>query len=93
MTASAATNGTISIVFNDTSGNYVGFSVAAKAATGSGADNLPQFNTGGTTTVAQGSLDIYKPGDNVIVKVDTTVLDPAGNSVDSSGDNASANAS
>ena len=37
--------------------------------------------------------NLYQPGDNVIVQVDTTVLDPAGNSVDSSGDDASANAS
>ena len=37
--------------------------------------------------------DIYQPGDNVIVMADTTILDPAGNSVDSSGDDVSANAS
>jgi len=37
--------------------------------------------------------NLYVPGDNVIVMVDTTVLDPAGNSVDSAGDDASANAS
>ena len=44
--------------------------------------------------VAAGArADLYKPGDNVIVMADTTILDPAGNSVDSSGDDASANAS
>ena len=44
--------------------------------------------------VAPGArADIYQPGDNVIVMADTTILDPAGNSVDSSGDDVSANAS
>ncbi len=41
---------------------------------------------------ASGS-DLYKPGDNVIVEVSTSVLDPAGNSVNASGNTASANAS
>jgi hypothetical protein len=42
---------------------------------------------------AGGRPNLYQPGDNVIVMIDTTVLDPAGNSIDSSGDDASANAS
>ncbi len=37
--------------------------------------------------------EVYLPGDNVEVRVATTVLDPAGNSVDSNDDEASANAS
>jgi len=40
-----------------------------------------------------GRFDLYKPGDTVRVKVSSTVLDPAGNTLDSSRDNASANAS
>ncbi len=44
--------------------------------------------------VAAGArADIYRPGDNIIVMANTTILDPAGNSVDSSGDDVSANAS
>lgn len=41
------------------------------------------------------AANIYQPGDNVIIKVDTTVLDPAGNAVESSSNSnsASANAS
>lgn len=44
-------------------------------------------------TAAGGRPDLYRPGDNVQVFVSTTVVDPAGNSIDSSGDDASANAS
>ena len=44
-------------------------------------------------SAADGRGDIYRPGDNVIIEADTTILDPAGNSVDSSGDDVSANAS
>jgi len=42
---------------------------------------------------ATGRSNIYKPGDNVIIEVDTTVVDPAGNTVNSSNDDVSANAS
>jgi len=38
-------------------------------------------------------MNLYVPGDTVRVKVNSTVLDPAGNTLDSSRDNASANAS
>jgi hypothetical protein len=44
-------------------------------------------------TAVNGRFDLYKPGDTVRVKVSSTVLDPAGNTLDSSRDNASANAS
>jgi len=44
-------------------------------------------------TAVNGKLNIYKPGDTVRIKVNSTVLDPAGNTLDSSRDNASANAS
>ncbi len=38
------------------------------------------------------SLDLYRPGDNVFIKVNSTVLDPAENSVDSSNESANINA-
>jgi len=44
-------------------------------------------------TAVDGKLNIYKPGETVRIKVNSTVLDPAGNTMDSSRDNASANAS
>ncbi len=42
---------------------------------------------------AGGRPDLYKPGDNIVVEADTTIVDPAGNTLDSAGDDASANAS
>ncbi len=48
---------------------------------------------GGSTNLTAGPIDVFRPGDLVTVEVETTVLDPAGNSLDSSGDDASANAS
>jgi len=46
-------------------------------------------------TAFAATADLYKPGDNVIVTVDSTVLDPAGNSIDTGSNNntSSANAS
>ncbi len=44
-------------------------------------------------TSSNGEPNVFNPGDNVEVRVNTTVLDPAGNSVDSSNNDASAVAS
>lgn len=44
-------------------------------------------------SVANVQPDIYKPGDKITVKVNTTILDPAGNTVDSAHNEISANAS
>ncbi|MBF2053924.1 MAG: carboxypeptidase regulatory-like domain-containing protein [Candidatus Sericytochromatia bacterium] len=44
-------------------------------------------------TGAGASANLYKPGDNVLIKAGTSILDPAGNSLSSSNDDASANAS
>jgi hypothetical protein len=46
-----------------------------------------------TVLLLPNGFNAYIPGDNVEIRVATTVLDPAGNSVDSSDDDASANAS
>lgn len=42
---------------------------------------------------AGSAVDLYRAGDNVFIKVNTTVLDPAGNSLDSSSESANAIAS
>lgn len=39
------------------------------------------------------AVDLYRPGDNVFIQVNTTLVDPAGNSLDSSRESANANAS
>ncbi|MBT9545532.1 MAG: Ig-like domain-containing protein [Candidatus Sericytochromatia bacterium] len=91
MVTSTAT--TLTVSFNDTSGKYIGWRQQTAFGANSANEVLPQFNTGGLTLVQGQNLDIYKPGDTVRIKVNSTVLDPAGNTLDSSRDNASANAS
>jgi hypothetical protein len=54
---------------------------------------LPGTNNPIGRPIEPSTVDVYRPGDNVEIRVATTVLDPAGNSVDSSDDDASANAS
>jgi len=92
VTATAGTNGQIVVKFNDTTGINIGFSVTNNPAA-TGADVLPNFQLGGQGLANNTKLDIYEPGDTVRVEVNSTVLDPAGNTVDTSRDDASANAS
>ncbi|PIW15837.1 hypothetical protein COW36_15650, partial [bacterium (Candidatus Blackallbacteria) CG17_big_fil_post_rev_8_21_14_2_50_48_46] len=87
-----STTTSITVSFNDTSGKYIGWRQNAGFVNATG-QVLPQFNTGGITLTAGQNIDVYQPGDTVRIKVNSTVLDPAGNTLDSSRDNASANAS
>jgi len=92
----SADSKSFNIVFSDTSGTYIGWVKNAETITDNVGtnDNEPGAIPAGTFTVAANAkLSIYKPGDTVRIKVNSTVLDPAGNTLDSSRDNASANAS
>ncbi|MBT9548235.1 MAG: carboxypeptidase regulatory-like domain-containing protein [Candidatus Sericytochromatia bacterium] len=92
-TVTSTADNKINLVFNDTSGHYLGFNVTANPDP-TGTEIIPLLaNFGGTSLIANSKLDLYKPGDTVRVKVNSTVLDPAGNTLDSSRDNAFANAS
>ncbi len=70
------------------------FTVSQTGAFGSDDLNAPASGLSLFVGIPAGQpVDLYRPGDNVFVKVNTTVLDPAGNSLDSSNESANANAS
>lgn len=80
VTASSATNGTVSITFRDSSGKYIGWKQVTLAA-GNGTDSLPSFGTTGVTYGKDSFLELFAPGDVVKVQVASTILDPAGNNM------------
>jgi serine protease inhibitor len=94
VTASTESPGILSLQFNDTSGNYAGFAIKTEIS-GQATDTFPVLKTGGATL--QGGpgqkLELIQPGDTVKIKVKNTVMDPAGNTLDSLHDSASGSAS
>ncbi|MGV3526803.1 MAG: carboxypeptidase regulatory-like domain-containing protein [Candidatus Sericytochromatia bacterium] len=79
---------TLRIRFQDNSGNYLGWNIQSNF-TGSG----PILMAGAVNYGLNQLLNVYQPGDEVRITVSNSVLDPAGNSIDSSNDEVTANAS
>lgn len=86
--------GIISLQFNDTSGHYAGFAFKSEIS-GQPTDQLPVLKTGGATLPGGPgqTLALIQPGDTVRIKLKNTVMDPAGNTLDSAHDSASSSAS
>jgi hypothetical protein len=78
-------------IINTKAVRYITFTGGVNAANMGVTANTPYNVYPGVTSGAR--MNLYVPGDTVRVKVNSTVLDPAGNTLDSSRDNASANAS
>jgi hypothetical protein len=86
--------GILSLQFNDTSGHYAGFAFTSEIS-GQPTDQLPVLKTGGARLPGGPgqTLALIQPGDTVRIKVKNTVMDPAGNTLDSAHDSASSGAS
>jgi hypothetical protein len=92
-----ANTGIIRFRFTQTNGNRL-YRLAVLSYNDADAMNATGATTGlGTgasqSNVASDRADFFKPGDSVKVTVETTVVDPAGNTIDSTKNNATANAS
>lgn len=81
VTSAASPNSPMTISFNDTSGIYIGWQQTSLTP-GNGTDMLPTFANSGMTYQDQKTLNMFTPGDSIQVTVADTVIDPAGNTLD-----------
>lgn len=85
-------NKSLIVTMNDTSGTYIGWTVNTFTRTTEDGI-MPGALPTGRSFVQGRFLNIYHPGDTIRVVVSSTILDPAGNTLDTSRDNFSDNAS
>lgn len=81
VTASAISNGSLKVTFVDNSGRYIGWE-QTHLSPGDRGDRLPSFAGIGANYKNKGTLNVFAPGDQVLIQVAKTIMDPAGNTLD-----------